>query len=308
MLALLGGTTAAFTLTEALKLQRSPIGRPRFEPFFSPVCACGKSAARLTLRLRKADRLDAVIIDADGEPVRSLASGVEHARGRVVLIWDGRTDDGALAPDGAYRLRVHLAGERRTIVVPNVVRLDTQPPAVELVSVTPRVLSPDGDGRHDLAQIELSLSERARPLILAESQRAGRARVSEAGTAEIKWGGRRAGRPLPAGVYLVAVQARDGAGNLSAPSTGVTVRIRYVELRASSYVARRGGILHFRVSADSPHFRWEITRRGRRVLAGKARTGPVAVRLPERILRGRYFLRVMVNRHVDGARLVVRPR
>jgi len=40
LLALLAGTTTAFALTEALKLEKSPVSRPRFKSVFSPTCAC----------------------------------------------------------------------------------------------------------------------------------------------------------------------------------------------------------------------------------------------------------------------------
>ena len=170
MLALIGGTTAAFTLTEALKLERSPIGKVRFRAYFADV-DCAKSTARLSFRLREEDRLDAVVVDSDGEPVRAREQGRTLAWPGVYR-WDGRTDAGTPAPDGAYRLRVHLDEQRRTIVVPNVFRLDTEAPSVELVSLAPRILSPDGDGRRDSATLEISLGETARPIVLVDGDRA----------------------------------------------------------------------------------------------------------------------------------------
>jgi hypothetical protein len=308
VLALIGGTTAAFTLTEALKLQRSPIGKPRFRLFFSPTCECPKSMARLSFRLRREDSLDAVIVDADGEPVRKLTSGDERSPGRVVLRWDGRTDGGVLAPDGAYRLRIHLDEERRTIVVPNVFRLDTEPPTAELLSLAPRVLSPDGDGRRDSATLEVGLSEAARPIVLVDGTAAEAGRLAESGDSELDWAGSREGNALPAGVYVVGVQVRDRAGNLSSPSSGITVRIRYVSLGRSSYTATRGGVLHFRVASDAERIHWRLLRRGKVVLRGADAPGAVSAPLPRRIERGRYVLRVAANGHRAEAKVLVKPR
>ena len=72
VLALLVATTAAFALTEALKLERSPVTAPRFDKLFSPTCACETSTERLALRLREPSTIDAVIVDDVCETVRTL--------------------------------------------------------------------------------------------------------------------------------------------------------------------------------------------------------------------------------------------
>ena len=306
MLALIGGATAAFTITEALKLERSPVGKPRFRDSFSPTCECGKRAARLSFRLRMEDELDAVVVDSEERPVRTLVSGEERSAGRTVFSWDGRTDAGSLAPDGSYRLRVQLAEVGRTILFPDVFRLDTQPPRAELVGLAPRILSPDGNGRRDAAAVTYSLSETARAFVLVDGNRAQADSASDAGTFELTWPGTVRGDALRAGTYVVAVQARDRAGNVSSPSSGLTVRIRYVELARSRYKARDGGVLRFRVSSDGEAFSWRIQRRRRVVLAGEGEPGGVSVRLPRRLEHGRYILRVEANGHSARAVLVIR--
>jgi FlgD Ig-like domain len=308
VLALIGGTTAAFTLTEALKLQRSPIGKPRIRPFFSPTCECPKRTARMLIRLKKEDRLDVVVVNSDGDPVRTLASDVRESPGKVIFTWDGRTDAGALAPDGAYRLRVHLDEEHRTIVIPNTTRLDTEPPTAELVSLAPRVLSPDGDGRRDSATLVVSLGEDSRPVVLVDGTPAEAGRRAPAGESELDWPGTREGRPLGEGTYVVGVQASDRAGNVSPQSSGLTVRLRYVLLGRKSYRALRAGVLRFRVSTDARRFTWRIRRAGKVVLRGEDRPPTVSVRLPERIERGRYELQVVVNGHRARAALIVGSR
>jgi len=55
-------------------------------------------------------------------------------RGRVTVRWNGRTDSGAQAPEGTYRLRVHLISLGRTITIPDSTQLDLTPPTVTLES------------------------------------------------------------------------------------------------------------------------------------------------------------------------------
>jgi hypothetical protein len=309
--ALLAGTTAAFAVTEALKLEPAPIARPNFDQVFSPTCGCAQSTARLALRLRRADELDAVMVDADGEPVRTLAADRRRAPGRLVFRWNGRDDAGAVVADGPYRMRVHLEDERRTILIPDVVRVDTEPPTVELVGVSPRRLSPDGDGRRDRATIRFRLSGRASPVVLVDGSVAARGQARRRGTATLTWAGTVRGRPLPPGLYGVAVRARDRAGNISAPTADVTVQIRYIELARDRLRARRGGVLRFRVRTDADAYRWELApRREARspLLSGTATTRRVAVSLPRRVRPGGYVLRVTANEHGDSARVTVRPR
>jgi FlgD Ig-like domain len=312
VLTLLAGTTVAFVLTEELKLERSPITRPRLDRVFGPTCSCPQRTARLVFRLRRADTIDAVIVDADGAAVRTLASGRRYAPGRLVFRWDGRNEDGAVVPDGPYRLRLRFAQERRTIVVPNVVRVDTEPPAVELVSLAPRVLSPDGDSRRDTARVAFRLGERARPLLLVDGRQAYRARVHAARSAAFRWPGTVAGRPLPAGRYTVTLRAQDLAGNVSEPTPATAVAIRYVELAQDSLRARRGGVLRFRVLTDAEQVRWALWPRGgtarRPLLTGAASPADVAVQLPARIRPGRYVLRVGASGHGAEAAVVVRAR
>ena len=220
ILALLAGTSAAFALTEVLKLERSPVGRPRFTHVFSPTCGCSHATARFALRLHHADRVTATVVNADGTAVRTLASGRRQA-GPFVFRWDGRNDAGAVVPDGSYRLRLGFANAGRTIVIPKTVRVDTQAPTVTLVHVTPRRLSPGAT-----ATVLFRVSEAARPLVLVDGTVAVRGPRAPAGTRSLTWPGTLRGRSLRAGVHVVTVRARDLAGNLSAPSTGMRVRVR----------------------------------------------------------------------------------
>jgi len=66
VLGLLGGTAAAFAVTEHLKLVRSPIYRTEItNKVFSPVCRCSTQKSRIRFYLRRADRLTLSIENGD---------------------------------------------------------------------------------------------------------------------------------------------------------------------------------------------------------------------------------------------------
>src|SRR5437762_2508569 len=131
LVGLLVATAGAFAITEKLKLERSPIYGTLVSQRFSPVCGCARGQARIRIALRRRDSVTVTVLDSHDHPVRVLAAGVPAPRGFSLYRWDGRTDEGALAPDGIYRAEVHLARQHRTIVLPNPIQLDTSPPLVK---------------------------------------------------------------------------------------------------------------------------------------------------------------------------------
>ena len=107
--ALLVATSAAFVVTEKLKLTRSPIVGPTVAKVFSPTCDCDTSSAEIRFRLRKADRVSVEIVDSSGHVVRELARDRPQGRRFVTYVWDGRDASGRVVDEGTYRPRVHLA-------------------------------------------------------------------------------------------------------------------------------------------------------------------------------------------------------
>ena len=310
VLALLVATTAAFALTEALKLQLSPVTAPRFDKLFSPTCACETSTAKLSVRLREPATVDAVVVDEDGDPVRTLAANVKRRRGPVAFEWDGRDDAGEVVPDGRYRLRIRLDEQRRTIVIPNPIRVDTEAPRLELVTPPQRAFSPDGDKRNDRIRFRYRATERSRALLFVDGALALRGPVRAPGEARVVWGGTFTGPLARPGVRRLWLRVRDRAGNLSGPVGPIAVRVRYVELARDRLRARRGGTLRFRVVTDAGTVRWELRAPGGRVVLRGVEIGRkvVAIRLPPRIRGGRtYRLRVVAHRQAARARVVVAP-
>jgi hypothetical protein len=211
VLALLAATTTAFALTEVLKLERTPIVRPRFNAAFSPGCACPHDTARLPIRLKKPETLDATIVDSEGDSVRTLLDGIRRRAGRLVLKWDGKDDSGAIVRDGTYKVRLSFQGSDRSILVPNPIRVDTEPPEAELVSVEPGAIKPK-----EAVEVVVDSSERARLLLYADGALVARGKLGDEGSITLVW---RAASRLAPGRHVLRVEAQDRAGNSDTAGT-----------------------------------------------------------------------------------------
>lgn len=300
-LALIAATAAAFAWTESLKLERLPVVGPRFPESFSPVCACPTETARLTLRFRVADTVDADILDADGEAVRSLGERRVQP-GLVTFEWDGRNEEGRVVPDAPYQLRVELEDKRRTIVIPNRIFVDTVPPKVVAMRVKPLEFSPDGDRHADVLRVAYEADGPGGPLLYAGDELAVEKPPRRARSA-VLWGGRVDGELLPPGSYRLTLRVRDPAGNLSRESERVTVELRYITLSAGVFRVRRGGRLTFGVDTDATEFGWRLQRlRGgqpRRVVLNEEATGDLVTFDLDGIRPGRYRLEAYLRDETD---------
>jgi hypothetical protein len=268
---------------------------------FSPICACDKARAKVSFRLRESDRIDVAFLNSAGEVVATPVRGQRFARGTVVVRWDGRDAAGEPLPEGAYRPRVHLREEKRTIVLPNPIELDTTAPAIEASGTRPRVFSPDGDRRADRLIVTYTLSEPARALLFVN----GRKRVETRFSRErdtLTWYGRVGGRAVPPGRYALALRARDPAGNLGEVVRLPSVTVRFVALGRKRIVVLGGTRFAIRVSSDARVVRWRLGSR-----SGTATPGTLRLRAPAQ--PGRYTLAISANGYTSRAAVFVRrPR
>ena len=296
--ALLVATSAAFVVTEQLKLTRNPIVGPRVDKVFSPVCDCASDSASITFRLRKPDRVTVDLVDSGGNVVRELARRRPQGRAAISYVWDGRDAAGNVVDEGSYRPRVHLDRARRTIVMPNPIRVDLTAPRIVSFTARPLVISPDGDGRSDRARIRYRVSERA----VVELYVGGTRAIRKLGTrprGTMSWAGVAGGEPLPEGVYTLRLVARDVAGNLGPRSGSRIVRIRFLALGRDRVTVAPGARFAILALSQARTVRWRLGAR-----AGVARPGTLKLRAPLR--PGRYTLRVEANGHVRRAAVVVR--
>jgi hypothetical protein len=294
---LIGGTAAAFAVTQGLKLERSPILAPRIDKVFSPVCDCETRVADIEFRLRAPDRVRLEIVRGE-TVVRELVAGERLRRGTVRYTWNGRDDHGRFVPEGVYRPRVHLDDQRRTIVLPNDMRVDTTPPDSIALAARPRAISPDGDGRGDRVRIAYRFPERAHALLIVDGRRQTFTRRSRP-AGSLTWDGRIAGTVVSPGRHLLELYAQDVAGNVGGP-TAVPVSVRYVELARRAVRVRPGRRVRLRVAADAA-VHWRLGGR-----TGTAKPGLLVLPAPAK--PGRYALVVGVGAHRDRAVVVVRRR
>ena len=97
-LALVAATFGAFFVAQRLK-GAPPVVEMQGRRWFSPNGDGRRDRAEITLRVRQSDTLTVDLIDAAGTPVRRLVTERPiHPSSPVRLLWDGRTDDGTIAP------------------------------------------------------------------------------------------------------------------------------------------------------------------------------------------------------------------
>ncbi|MGE5274778.1 MAG: FlgD immunoglobulin-like domain containing protein [Verrucomicrobiota bacterium] len=299
VIALLGGTAAAFAVTQGLKNEPSPITAPRIAKVFSPTCDCATRAASIRFRLRKPDRVRVQIVDGSGDVVRTLVPGRRLRRGTVSYTWNGRDDAGRFVAQGVYKPRVHLADQHRTIDLPNEMRVDTTAPRVTVKSVAPAVISPDGDGRADRVMVRYALSERAHAILFVGARRLVFTR-RQLPAGAVVWNGKVDRRPVRPGMYVLRLSAQDPAGNVSIPVRAGTVRVRYVELARPRIEAKARTRFGVRVSADA-RVQWRLSTR-----SGTAAPGLMVLHAPAK--PGRYRLVVSVGDHSARASVIVSGR
>jgi hypothetical protein len=325
-LALVAATFGAFFVAQRLK-GSPPVVQLEGQRWFSPNGDGRKDRAELTLRVRESDTLTADLIDATGTPVRRLVT--ERAirpSSPVRLRWDGRTDDGLIAPDGVYRIRGSLLGQGRSVINPKLITLDTTPPRPRVSRITPgQVVGPkapemairvSGISRRSATRFRVIRTDAGAAQLVAKGRRA-------PGLRRWIWNGRSGGAPVPAGVYVVQVRVRDRAGNVgsnpvrvpfdagdSPGPAGITVRSLAAQPPLRPVTA--GERADFFVDSRARPYRWAIRRVGgkRPVRRGKVAAGaegPLRLRAP-RGKSGLYLVELESGRHRTEVPFLVQAR
>lgn len=298
-LVLLAATAVAFGRIESLKLETNPVGGPQIDAVFSPVCNCPQRVAHISFRLVHTGALTLAITTPQNQVVRTLVHGKRFRAGQHHFTWNGRTDDGKLVPDGAYRIRVLLGGQHRKIVLPKETVVDTKPPVVTLVSAKPTTISPDGDRRADRTALRYRVSEHTHVTVLVNGQVAVRGHGAPlAGT--LNWGGTLHKHALPAGTYRVTLAGVDLAGNAAKARKAVAITIRFVEFRRNLVHAKAATRFGVTIESDARTVHW--TYLGRR---GVTKPGLLVLKSGK---PGRHVLTASANGHSARAVVVVTPR
>lgn len=297
VVALLAATATAFALTQGLKNQPAGIFGTDVDEVFSPVCDCDSATASIAFKLREPDRLDISIVDGSEHVVRTIERGREYEQGPVEIEWDGRDDAGRVLPEGEYQPRIRLQDDRTTYTLPNPIRIDVTPPRLELVTVRPTVLSPDGDRRGDRVTFRYRLDEPGRAMLFVDGQHRGLTRFPRTEDA-IAWYGKVDGKALQPGVYAARLAAFDPAGNVTARTRPVQLVIRYVALGRKRITVTSGARFALRVASDARRVCWTLGSR-----SGFAVPGTLRLRAP--LQEGRFTLTVAANGHAVRAAVFV---
>ena len=244
-------TVASFFVAQRLKNQPAILQKVRHSAAFSPDGDGRRDSLAIYFTVKRGQPVTAEVVDQGGQTVRTLARDLEAGSYRENrLVWDGKADDGRIAPDGVYRLKIVLEDEGRSIVYrASNFALRTADPRPSVVNVAaegaepgsgPAIL-PTVDGRPVVATLRLrgwestarvvrtgpGPSEVVRELPVTVTERDTDSavrlrdvlpdgpRVARALEGTATWDGKlEDGSRAPAGTYVIQVCVRDRAGVL----------------------------------------------------------------------------------------------
>ncbi len=290
LLGLLVASAAAFAITEHLKLIKSPVYAPMVTRYISPVCGCLTERATVSLKFRRRTVVTVTIVDARQHTIATLTSQQSVPRGQRTWTWDGRTDGGARVPDGTYRPEVALP-HRTYLLSVDRVTVDTTVPKVLSASVHRTLIIGGKKG----VPIHYVFSQAANALVYLGRQQVVLGHPTRTHD-KVRWSGRRAGRILGVGRYVLTVAARDAAGNETPPGDRkrVVVLLRYIEVAQTRIHVGAGKHFSVGIRTAASKYSWRF--------AGKRGTGHgkvLRLRAPSR--HGRFRLVVTEQGHSASA-------
>jgi hypothetical protein len=320
---LVAATVGAFFVTQHLKATTPLLaGAPAPHPaVINPISGrvCGPLTAPVDHRrtfvtfylLHRADDVSVAVVDPAGTPIKTFRRHHMAIRVRnppALYSWDGRENDGSIAPDGTYYYRITLLGQGRSIeLTAKPITVRTRPPAPVVRSVSPSLVSPPGTP----VTIRYTGTDRLGGTIgLYRTDLPGTPRVVKQFRIRRRgdsatWDGLIAQRPAPAGTYLVGLEVTDDACNIGRfpqtlpPAPGSTshagVTVRYLAVEPPMTPVQAGTPATVFIDSRRKPYRWALRAAGNRhrVIARGHGTGvTLQVRLPAIPSAGVYELAV----------------
>src|SRR5262249_36945194 len=102
----------------------------------------------IAYNLSEGARVTVVILDGNGNTVRTLLSAASQTAGNQSVQWDGKDHSGNAVADGTYTVLVNandVAGNT-AVQQTTTIAVDTVAPVISSVSASPNAISPNGDG------------------------------------------------------------------------------------------------------------------------------------------------------------------
>ena len=289
---LVAATFAAFFVAQRLKNAPSVVQQFNAYYVFSPNGDGRLDRARVTFKVKKADDVTVEMVNSDGDPVKTLLDDRHldaYAPIKPALRWDGTDDDGKIAPDGRYRVRITLRHLGRSVFPQRSILKDTKPPRPKVLSIGPTKvygpeLLPGPEGGKAEVHFGPALGRsHARIHVFRTGPGAPRAVRTDAlreGQAQWDWDGTDGdGRRVSPGTYVVVPEWRDAAGNIG---TGVPldraglpvlergrrlpgrggVTVRYLGAQVPVTPAKARDRVEIQVDARQQRYSWNVRRIG----------------------------------------------
>lgn len=343
--ALIAAVIGASVATQRLKRSDPIVERvffysgERSSQFVSPNGDGRKDTIGVRFDLPRADRVTVTLVDEEGDVVRTLADDRSLGRRTHRFLWNGRTDRGALVPDGVYRLRVGLRDQGRAVIAPRRLRVDTSPPRPRIVAVTPPTVVPGASSTRRRARIRFRGPTNPAPVVRVWRTDQGQPRevarfAGRRFRRTTEWDGmvvagrmppcgrracplRRGTRPAPDGSYVLTVTAYDPAGNAGSshglpPRPGDVgrsgVNVRYLTLTGTLDPVRAGAVARLDVGPEPRRVAWRLVEPATRrtVADGRGSGSAFALRVPRDARPGLYLVRAESGGHRASWPLVVR--
>lgn len=305
-------TIAAFFITQHLKSNTPLIaGITHPQPFSNDGDGCRHRTFINFYLLHRSDSVSVFVIDADGNVVQTVASGVEmrkptpeHAKTRRTFYWYGREADGQLAPNGTYHFRVALGGQGRIVDLAQYpVLVDTVPPQLAVTSAVPSQLPAPGatpatihftgsKGRG--GYLLIYRTDLGGPPQLVDTRKIPFTKLRPRGYTKT-WNGFVHGRPAPAGTYVMGLKVTDRAcvtGTFPAylpPQAGTTphagVTVSYLAAEPPLDPVPSGSFAVAGVEAGQQTYHWalrSVSGKRKPIARGSGTSTSLRVRLPGR--------------------------
>ncbi|MBL0385938.1 Ig-like domain repeat protein [Tumebacillus sp. ITR2] len=194
----------------------------------TPFAATGSNTTPISYSLKTAANVTLVVLDADGNIVRTVLNNVSTTAGSKSTTWNGKNDAGQLVTDGVYTYKLSAADAAGTTATPqtNLITIDRTAPVISGNSVDQSLFAPTGTNHVNLSY---SLSETAKVTvnIYNSSNTLVKTLASNVqqsvGTNTLTWDGKNSSNVLsPDGVYTYKISAVDLAGLNAVAVSGTT--------------------------------------------------------------------------------------